>query len=180
MDKLVCLSSQTISRVVGAVEEVMREAVGLFGDDPEWKGRSGGYFCLADGLTGTPRLIALIGSIPSGKYIRYFHLVREKIERLNRDREHITSWESRNPSTEQFGGAIRREQHIFSFSGFPEWGDEMIMLGTIFMMANPIEGEMESLRAIAEAHGYGGKWQLLLQPLFSSRRALAALDQLQP
>ena len=96
---------------------------------PEWEGKTGGYFCLADAGTGNPLFEpALIGTVPQEKKEKYLAFCQEKAKRLANHPEHEASWESRNEEANEWGGALRIGTLIFSFSGLPEWGDEALML----------------------------------------------------
>ena len=92
--------------------------------------RFGGYFCVAD-EHGNPLLLIPIGSIADGKAEKYRTFCLEKAKRLASYRSHDLSRESRNPDREQWGGAVKAWPYIFSFSGFPEELDELLM----FMVA---------------------------------------------
>ena len=75
----------------------------------------------------------------SSKYLRAeasSPFCQEKAKRLVQHPDHKSSWESRNPEAGQWGGAISVSAFgslIFSMSGFPELGDEAIMLVTAEM-----------------------------------------------
>lgn len=107
---------------------VVVKALDQFRGDPLWAGRSGGYFCIADGKTGLPVFVAIIGDIPVENAARYWGLCQEKATRLAGYPNHCSSWQSRNPEAMQYAGAIRVRNLIFSFSGLSEAGDEAAML----------------------------------------------------
>jgi hypothetical protein len=88
-----------------------------------------------------------IGSIPTSKGAIYPHFANEKAERLLVHREHVSSWESRDLSSEDelqhcYGGAIRgmeteqgdQSDVIFSFSGLSEHLDEMLCVLTMYLL----------------------------------------------
>ena len=110
------------------VQTAVNEARFLFREEDEWKGRDGGYFCLADAETGLPYLVTLIGSVSGDKAEKYCAFAQEKARRLASRPDHVSSWQSRNPKKEKYGGAIRYWGFIHSFSGFSELGDEALML----------------------------------------------------
>lgn len=119
----------TASGLLTCVARDLERLVALFDDDPGWQGKRGGYFCLADGETGLPLLLACIGEVPDEKVERYLRLCQEKPRRLAKYAPHVSSWMSRNPEADEWGGAIRITSNmIFSFSGLPELGDEVLML----------------------------------------------------
>jgi len=95
---------------------------------PEHDKRLGGFFCIANGKTGLPYLVKVVGNPPEDKREAYFFFAREKARRLAEHPEHMSSWESRNPELDQWGGAVRRGDFIFSFSGLPELADEALIL----------------------------------------------------
>ncbi|MBI3115544.1 MAG: hypothetical protein HYZ09_03595 [Candidatus Kerfeldbacteria bacterium] len=84
---------------------------------------------------------AQIGEVPKDKADRYHRLAGEKIERLGRHPEHQTSRESRNPDADEWGGAVRAADLIFSFSGLPELGDEAVALVLAVEITNLPIGE---------------------------------------
>lgn len=88
----------------------------------------GGYFCLADGATGTPLFITGIGKVHPEKIARYFNFAQEKARRLASHLEHVSSAQSRDPEKELYAGAIRAGRYILSFSGLPEALDEAVVL----------------------------------------------------
>ncbi len=92
--------------------------------------RTGGYFCLAE-QNGRILTLTLLGTIPDlEKAKKYRHFAEEKALRLAEHSRHVSSWQSRDPKHDKWGGAIRTSNLIFSFSGFPELWDEALMLVT--------------------------------------------------
>jgi len=115
--------------LIQSLENLLREALLLFEDDPRWQGKTGGCFCLADGKTGAPLFPpAPIGEVPAEKAEKYLAFCQEKALRLAAHPDHLASWQSRNPDADQWGGAVRVGDLIFSISGLPEMGDEALML----------------------------------------------------
>lgn len=110
---------------------VLRKAVARFGRKKEWAGRSGAYLCIADASSGLPLFIALVGEVPDDKGEKYLVFCQEKARRLAAYREHQTSYESRDPGQNKWGGAVRGGEFIFSMSGLPELGDEAVMLALL-------------------------------------------------
>jgi len=115
--------------IISAANTAVNMIIKTFGQDEGWERRGGGYFCLADGVTGFPLLIFPIGIMPEEKVVKYLAFCQEKAKRLAKHSDHMSSWESRNPDENQWGGAIKIEDLIYSFSGLPELGDEAAMLG---------------------------------------------------
>ena len=125
------LNKEKVSGIISGVAFLVDEAIFLFEQAhgrSDWQGRTGGYFCLANAETGLPLLVLPLGQVPLEKAEKYLRLCQEKAKRLAEHLEHLSSWESRNPDKEQWGGAVRVGNLIFSFSGLPEMGDEAVML----------------------------------------------------
>lgn len=96
--------------------------------------RRGGYICITERSSThnpnpIPLLVADIGVVDDPKKAaKYFALSQEKAARLIVHPSHDSSWQSRNPDADQWGGAVVASSWIFSFSGFPEAFDEAVML----------------------------------------------------
>jgi hypothetical protein len=120
----------TFQRLRTILVAIIAEANIFFKEDPQWKGRSGGYFCLADGKTGEPICSpSQVGPVNPEKARKYYELSEEKARRLAEHLDHQSSYQSRNPDAGQWGGAVRiSDDFIFSLSGYPELGDEALML----------------------------------------------------
>ena len=89
--------------------------------------RKGGYLCVTDNL-GQLITLTQIGQVPDKKKPKYAQFAQEKAVRLSKHSQHVSSWQSRNPREDMWGGAIRSSQFIFSFSGLPEEWDEACTL----------------------------------------------------
>lgn len=116
-----------VHEVIGLVEMAVREVVAEI-NDPE---RQGGYFCFAmteGNPSALPTLIVGVGTVPPEKGPKYLAFAQEKARRLFYLPTHRSSWQSRNPDRNMWGGAIAAGPYIFSFSGLPEHGDEAAML----------------------------------------------------
>ena len=72
------LPPRRIPEAMSAAVSVFDQAIGLFHDHPDWADRIGGYFCLADGETGLPFVVTLIGSVPLDKGKIYADFCQEK------------------------------------------------------------------------------------------------------
>lgn len=138
MEKVTGLELGFLLRVLKLVYGVVAKAIDVCAEDSDWKGRKGGAFCLADGATGFPYATVLVGEVPKNKADKYKALCQEKAFRLASHPDHVGSWESRDPSNGKWGGAIRFGKDIYSFSGFPEMGDEATMLSVIMQIGNPL------------------------------------------
>lgn len=91
-----------------------------------------GYFTVFDTTAeGEVVLICRIGVCPSGKAKKYFVFSQEKAQRLFSSPSHKTSFQSRDPENDKWGGAIRSTLPstplVTSFSGLPELADEALM-----------------------------------------------------
>lgn len=100
--------------------------------------RNYGYFCVAD-LQGLPLAISYIGQLnpDEEKRMRRFVLCQEKVIRLSQFPSHRRSFESRDPDSYQYGGGLRGELYLASFSGLPESHDE-ICAGAALVAASDI------------------------------------------
>jgi len=142
------VSTSDLQFAARCVADAIRTVLEEFGSDPEWRGRSGCYFCLASEnrlLVPAQPMICLvepIGPIPSDKALKYFGLCQEKAIRLAEQRElhgHHSSYQSRVPEQGKYGGAICVDRMIWSCSGFSDQGDEMVMLlaARYFLIGSP-------------------------------------------
>lgn len=90
--------------------------------------KQGGYLAVFD-HRGHLGFVCRIGEVPDDKADKYFALAVEKGRRLISRYDHSSSFESRDPNADQWGGAVRMNNGwIFSFSGLPELADEALML----------------------------------------------------
>lgn len=108
--------------------EVVRAVIAKLPPEERVK-RTGGYFALMAEVKPTPSAMGpfKIGSVSAEKDAKYRELSVEKSTRMRNHREHVSSWQSRD-GVEKFGGAIRANGFILSFSGLPELADECAML----------------------------------------------------
>lgn len=123
-----------IEQALRSIIRAVGQAIPAFQGLPDWpKDRSGGYFCLADGA-GVPIIIVKVGEPSIEKREKYRQFCIEKAARLAQFEGHQSSWQSRDPDYDMWGGAVRikknDDEFIFSFSGFPELADEALMLLT--------------------------------------------------
>lgn len=98
--------------------------------------RTGGHFGLIEDGPAEPKssplLILRVGRYPEPeKKILQFSLCQEKMIRLLDHPTHLSSHQSQDPDNERFGGAIRCCGFIFSFSSFPGFGDETLLLNLL-------------------------------------------------
>jgi len=108
----------------------------LMDENPEEnKNRHSGYLTLMNATNGRILLVVQIGNCPQTKARKYFDFSQEKAGRLFIHPDHSSSWQSRIPETNQWGGAIRTTNDlILSFSGLPELADEALGLWVAFKM----------------------------------------------
>lgn len=90
--------------------------------------KAGGYFCLLDATTGLLVWQLAFGYMDGQHSDQFLAFSLEKAKRLYQKSDHNSSWESRDVNLMQFGGAVRGQNFIFSFSGFTEHLDEAAML----------------------------------------------------
>jgi hypothetical protein len=125
------LTGSDIVRIVDEVGKAIKLLVDL-PDNPRPESK-GGYLSIFSGKTGVLLFSVLIGEVPPEKVEKYSNLSREKAQRLLKNPGHLSSWQTRNPEEDKYGGAIRviletGQEFIFSISGFPEVGDETVVL----------------------------------------------------
>lgn len=97
--------------------------------------RLGGYFCLLSRAAAPDPFVFYhepVGAVGPEKAEKYFNLSLEKAIRVG-TRGHQSSWQSRDPDSGKWGGAIIAGSWILSFSGLPELADEAVMLVTAVM-----------------------------------------------
>lgn len=120
------LYTQILPVVVGAVRDIIEKL------PPEEQDREGGYFCIAERTNPiVPIAIVLIGEVVSTeKREKYFNFAREKAKRLGDIPipAHVSSWITRDPERDKWGGGITTHNYYMSFSGLPELADEAAML----------------------------------------------------
>jgi hypothetical protein len=121
--------------------------------------KQGGFLCIAD-KTGRPLVIHALGSPTAEKWDACLAFCEEKVRRLGMNPTHQRSWQSRNPEQLQYGGAVRGEDFIVSFSGFPEELDEVIAGMALYEGADL--SEVADLARILEDNSfvvaYGADW----------------------
>jgi hypothetical protein len=129
----------------GTIEEIIHELAHQ-SDYPQE--RNYGYFTVRSRQSGQVIFILRIGKCPPERAEKCLALSQEKGRRLFETKELISSWQSRDPEQERWGGAIVTEEYILSFSGLPERADEALMLR--FAQVRRLAGN-EELQKIAEA-----------------------------
>ncbi|MEJ0021269.1 MAG: hypothetical protein WDN47_01665 [Candidatus Doudnabacteria bacterium] len=126
------LEMPSLDKIAKEVGVIFDKSLIFFENDPAWAARTGAYFCLADAETGLALIILAVGTVPPDKAEKYLTNCVEKAGRLAEHPEHLSSWESRDPDKQQWGGAIRGfDPFIYSLSGLPELGDEAVMIALV-------------------------------------------------
>lgn len=108
----------------------------------------GGVLTVLDSVTGMPLLIVPIGKLDEEKVEKYFNLSLEKAKRVF-STGLMSSWATRDPEASKWGGAIRCQRFIFSFSGLPEVGDESVCIAVAFWYNFINLGEIDKITAIS-------------------------------
>ena len=136
------------------VSSIEREIPRLNEQLPDTDKRGGGYLCVTKVRGGIPEdaplCIVRLGEPAKEKISKYFEFSLEKASRLSDHRDHVSSWQSRDPENSRWGGAIRAEDYILSFSGLVELADEAVLVNSAFKLGM-ITGEACS--RIKEASG---------------------------
>jgi len=105
---------------------------------PPGEKRGGGYLCITkmkgDIPEDAPFLIIQVGAPTREKVLKYLEFSQEKALRLSAHPDHISSWQSRDYESNRYGGAIRAEGYILSFSGLTELADEAVLVNTAFRL----------------------------------------------
>ncbi len=149
------IDSAGYERVVAWVRLAMLYAIDLFKGEPGWEGKNSGYFCVADARTGDPIFgPTQVGVSPPEKVSKRVRICQEKAERLAMRQDHVSSWESREPEKERWGGAVRVGDLIFSFTGLPELGDEAVMLVAAVEHYRNREAELRAMEIVARSDNH--------------------------
>ena len=111
------------------------EACPALPDNPQPDRALAGYFTLLSKATGATLSGFAFGDVPAEKEERYRSFSMEKALRLFANMaQHGSSFESRDPALDLWGGAINAHDFILSFSGMPELLDEAVMLIVAYQM----------------------------------------------
>ena len=113
-----------LTRIIEQADMVIATAVDLLAESGQ-PDKCGGYFAAFDIGQGALGTLLRFGYSPQDKVDKRIEYAIEKCTRLHGLPQHLTSYESRSPG--KFGGAVRGNSHIFSFSGLPELWDEAAM-----------------------------------------------------
>jgi len=134
----------------------LAEVLSILGDEAD--GREGGFFRFftinwfgPEAFTPVQHVAELVGRVPTDKFPKYEEFSREKAERIIRNlkngESHVSSWQSRDPDRERYGGAIMvhipawqvgggaPSVAILTFSGLPEKADEALMIWVAYQLS---------------------------------------------
>lgn len=121
----------------------------------EGLGKPYGFVCVADS-NGSTILLFLVGEIEEDGKMRA-ELSRaycqERAQRLGRNPDHISSWESRDEELHKLGGAIRSGKLIYSFSVFSEeWNEACAITMARLNGSSPRTRKMRKLSQTSRKH----------------------------
>lgn len=141
------ISDSIKAEIVSLTKKIIQDLTGLFKEET----KNYGYLFITD-WSGKVRLDPTeIGNVPAEKKEKYNYLSREKAERLCMEKEHLTSYESRDPKEGKYGkwgGAIIAGLFILSFSGLSEYGDEAVVSKLAIEMNLVYQGYITKIKNI--------------------------------
>jgi hypothetical protein len=89
--------------------------------------KKSGYIAVMLRENGRLILHAQVGDCPDEKANKYRELSLEKAQRVY-DYRTISSWITRDPQEDKYGGGIAAGKYIIAFSGLPEEADEALVV----------------------------------------------------
>lgn len=89
---------------------------------------SGGFINIADLRNGSTFILSICGKIQKENIIKRRAEAQSAAKRLSDHPCDLSSWSSREPLRDRFGGAVRGNNFIFSFAGFSEAMNEAMMV----------------------------------------------------
>lgn len=136
-----------VARIPGIFEQVNR-LLALANENLELeRQRFGGYLTVLDANDGKVLLVLACGFVPKDKTEKYYRLSIEKAKRVFVDKQHNTSWDSRDEANSQYPGAIRGVEGVYSFSGHQSDVDEAIS-ASVFYLAESTERISEKTQSL--------------------------------
>lgn len=135
-------------------------------------GRIGGYFTIYERVNGhhTHKTVRLgnISLKDKDHVIKAYDWEKNSIEKACRMRDLLTagkkdvisSWQTRDFEKKKYGGAINAGGRIYSFSGFPELVDEILMMVVAFAAGDLTKEEAFKIAMISN-NTYLKKWGLI-------------------
>ena len=121
------------------------------------KGREYGAFCMMGhvGLPYMPRIVSMpFGDMP--ETTRSFFIVTEKVARLCKRGDHWSSYQTRDPDNEKYGGAIRLPVESSPIIGYMGWSSYPELTDEAYMLAIAVRAELitvERAEFIADISG---------------------------
>lgn len=119
--------SVSLSRLADYAERVLGYAMAHLCSAGQPPDKCGGYLAVIELGRGDLEMLVCLGYSPPEKVEKRVEFAIEKGKRLYGLTD-FTSYESRRPEMDRWGGAVRGRELIFSFSGLPELWDEAAML----------------------------------------------------
>ena len=157
-----------LENVIAVAAEVVFTASRMCGEN----GKKGGCLCVTD-YEGNLHLVTIIGEVSDkGKLRKYWGMCQEKANRLVSRASHESSWQSRDESSQQYGGAIRAREFILSFSGLPELWNEACMLALAYKVHNRLISK-ESLQRIQMINHNLRAWSIINATMDESEKMRA-------
>jgi len=90
-----------------------------------------------------------IGEVDPNKAAAFKNVCGEKAARLLQHKAHLSSWQSREPDSNKWGGAIRIKNGILSVSGLTELGDEAYCLYLAWLLGKVTIEELDAIASIS-------------------------------
>jgi hypothetical protein len=135
-----------VVQILTVADQVVKAIIRLV--NSEGQERTGAYLCVIDRETHQLILHALIGDGPPDKVSKWREFSAEKCVRLLGHPEHETSFDSRSPDDNRWGGAVLGTDYAFGLSGLKELDDEAAMFH-LAVMLNQRDGQA-TLSVISE------------------------------
>lgn len=137
-----------LTEIIGKTTVIVAKACSI----NHHEGKKGGWLCVSNS-TGQVQAVLMIGTVPdSEKSRRYFNYCQEKAARLAEHRNHVSSWQSRDPDKDRWGGAIRCKEHILSYSGLSSdlWDEAIVLtIGYIYPYRIILHADLEHICKIS-------------------------------
>ena len=143
----IVIGGHELCEILDYVDYIVRVFTEL--PDKSARDRRGGYFTVFDRRTMQIVLVVKIGNPAPEESRTYFKYSQEKAERLFISEELVSSYQNRDPDNGKWGGAIKTEDFILSFSGLSELGDEAVVLFTAYEFSLFTEKEVMKIAEIS-------------------------------
>jgi hypothetical protein len=118
--------------IIRAAEPIIRTACELNGEAP----KKGGHMCVAR-PDNEVILVTRLGVVEDrARADRTLSFCQEKVRRLSANPNDVSSYQTRDPDNNKYGGGIRLEDGmLYAFSGLPELWDEAAMVTLAMTLA---------------------------------------------